>query len=151
VLCMFCTCCCSSFFVCLPDWHNWIISKWLNMGVCRSCCLQCFDSWLGDRKGNQPVKTMGDGGGGHWLGQMEWRPTGWSLCLPLLISPCTIKSRSSLLALAHSGASGKRAVKRLWYLQVLFMCTMVYDWYTVLGKLLFKNNLLQLQVTCWQN
>jgi len=36
------------------------------------------------------------------------------VCLPLLISPCTIKSRSSLLATAHPGGPGKRAVKRLW-------------------------------------
>jgi len=28
--------------------------------------------------------------------------------------PCTIKSRSSLLGLAHAGGPGKRAVKRLW-------------------------------------
>jgi len=35
------------------------------------------------------------------------------VCLPLLISPCTIKSRSSLLAPAHLGGPGKRAVKRL--------------------------------------
>jgi len=45
---------------------------------------------------------------------MEWRPAGWSVCLPLLISPCTIKSRSSLLAPAHPGGPGKRAIKRLW-------------------------------------
>jgi len=25
------------------------------------------------------------GGSGHWLVQMEWRPAGWSVCLPLLI------------------------------------------------------------------
>ena len=41
----------------------------------------------------------GDGGGGHWLVRMEWRPAGWSVCLPLLI----FQSRSSLLALAHPG------------------------------------------------
>ena len=35
-------------------------------------------------------------------------------CLPLLILPYTIKSRSSLLALAHPGGPGKRAVKWLW-------------------------------------
>jgi len=35
---------------------------------------------------------MGDGRGGHWLVRMEWRPAGWSVCLPLLIFPCTIKS-----------------------------------------------------------
>ena len=60
------------------------------------------------------IIIMGDGGGGHWLVRMEWRPAGWSVCLPLLISPCTIKSGSSLLALAHPGGPGKRAVKRLW-------------------------------------
>jgi len=32
--------------------------------------------------------------GGHWLVRMEWRPAGWSVCLPLLVFPCTIKSRS---------------------------------------------------------
>jgi len=58
---------------------------------------------------------MGDGGGGHWLVWMEWRPPGWSVCLPLLIFPCIIQSRSSLLAPAHPGGPGKRAVKRLWY------------------------------------
>ena len=59
-------------------------------------------------------EDLGNGGGGHWLVQMEWRPAGSSVCLPLLISPCTIKSRSSLLAPAHPGGPGKRAVKWLW-------------------------------------
>jgi len=45
---------------------------------------------------------------------MEWHPSGRSVCLPLLIFPCTIKSRSSLLAPAQTGRAGKRAVKRLW-------------------------------------
>jgi len=58
---------------------------------------------------------MGDGESEDWLVQMEWRPAGWSVCLPLLIFPCTIKSRSSLLALAHPGGPGKRAVKRSWW------------------------------------
>ena len=70
--------------------------------------------WLGDRKGIRPVKNMGDGGDEHWLVRMEWRPAGWSMCLPLSIFPCTIKSRSSLLAPALPGSPGKRAVKRLW-------------------------------------
>jgi len=35
------------------------------------------------------------------------------VCLPLLIFLCTIKSRSSLLALAHPGGLGKRAVERM--------------------------------------
>jgi len=63
---------------------------------------------------NDNVLMWGDDGGGHWLVQMEWRPAGWSVCLPLLISPCTIKSWSSLLAPAHPVGPGKRAVKRLW-------------------------------------
>jgi len=50
------------------------------------CC------WVCGRKGVRPVKNMVDGGGGHWLVQMEWRPAGWSVCLSLLIFPCTIKS-----------------------------------------------------------
>jgi len=45
---------------------------------------------------------------------MERRPSGWSVYLPLLIEPCTIKSRSLLLTPAHPGGPRKRAVKRLW-------------------------------------
>jgi len=45
---------------------------------------------------------------------MEWHPARWLMCLPLLIFPCIIKSRSSLLAPAHPGGPGKRAVKWLW-------------------------------------
>ena len=56
---------------------------------------------------------QGDGGDRHWLVRMEWRSAGWSVCLPPLIFPCTIKSRSSLLARAHPGGPGKGAVKRL--------------------------------------
>jgi len=59
--------------------------------------------------------SVGDGGGGRWLVWMERHPAGWSVCLPLLISPCTMKSRSSLLAPTHPGGPGKRAVKRLWW------------------------------------
>jgi len=45
--------------------------------------------------------------GGWWrwalVSLAEWHPARWSGCLPLLISPCTIKSRSSLLAPSHLG------------------------------------------------
>jgi len=54
---------------------------------------------------------MGDGGGGHCLVRMEWHPAGWSVCLRLLIFPCTIKSRSSLLAPTHPGGPGKKGRK----------------------------------------
>jgi len=43
---------------------------------------------------------------------MEWHPDGWSVCLPLLIFPCTIKSRSSFLAPAH--LSGPGCGVRVW-------------------------------------
>jgi len=56
---------------------------------------------------------MGDGGGRHWLVRMECRTAGWSVCLLLLIFPCSIKSKSSLLAPAYLGSPGKRAVKWL--------------------------------------
>ena len=55
-----------------------------------------------------------DGGGGHWLVRMEWHPAGLSVCMPLLVFPCTIKSRSSLLGLARAGGPGKRVIKWLW-------------------------------------
>jgi len=62
---------------------------------------------VGRQEGHPACKKWGDGRGGHWLVRMEWRPAGWSVCLPLLIFPCTIKSRSSLLAPAHQVVSEK--------------------------------------------
>jgi len=78
---------------------------------------------VGRQKGHPACKKWGDGGGGHWLVRMEWRPPGLLMCLPLLIFPkfpCTTKSRSCLLAPAHTGGPGKSAVKRLrWRFGVL--------------------------------
>ena len=63
---------------------------------------------VGRQEGHPACKKYGGaGGGGHWLVQMEWHPAGWSVGLPLLIFPCTIKSRSSLLAPAHPDGPGK--------------------------------------------
>jgi len=61
---------------------------------------------------------------------MEWRPAWWSVCLPLLIFPCTIKSRISLLAPAHLGGPRKWAVKRLWCVWwcILAIC---YNWWFI--------------------
>jgi len=70
---------------------------------------------VGRQEGHPASKKMGDAGGGHCLVRMEWRPVGWLVCLPLLVFPYTIKSRSSLLAPAHPDGPGKRAVKRLWW------------------------------------
>ena len=87
--------------------------------------------WLSGRKGIRPVKTWGDGGGGQWLVWMEWRPAGWSVHLPLLIFPCTIKSRSSLLAPAYPGGLGRKAVKRSWCGTVNCKQTM-YAWQCIM-------------------
>ena len=70
-----------------------------------------LDGW---QEGHPARKNYGGWWGEHWLVGMEWCPAGWSVCLPVLIFPCTIKSRSSLLAPAHLGDPGKMAVKRLW-------------------------------------
>ena len=46
---------------------------------------------------------------------MEWRPPGLSLCLPIVILPCTIKSRRTfLLAPAHLACPRRRSIKWLW-------------------------------------
>ena len=82
---------------------------------------------VGQQEGHLARKTIcGDGGGGHWLVRMEWCPVGWSVSLPLLISPCTIVFRSSFLALAHPGGRGKRAIKRLWCGGVNFLLAVTY-------------------------
>ena len=54
---------------------------------------------------------MGDGGGVHWLVRMEWHPAGWSVCLPLLIFPCTIKARSFSSGTGSPGWSRKKGRK----------------------------------------
>ena len=62
---------------------------------------------------------------------MEWCPVRWSVCLPLLISPCAIMSGGSLLAPAHPGGPGKRAVKRLCGVVpgiVMILCVLIYAW-----------------------
>ena len=90
--------------------------------------------WLGSRKGIRPVKNKGDGGGGHWLVWMEWRPAGWLMCLPLLIFPCTINSRSSLLAPAHPGSPGKMAVKLVCVCVCVILC-LCYTFYRAMDML----------------
>ena len=90
---------------------------WLVTLTCS--CVYIFDAFsaltllVGGQEGHPACKKWGDGGGGHWLVRLEWHPAGWSVCLPLLIFPCTIKYKSSLLALAHPGGPRKRAVKRM--------------------------------------
>jgi len=88
-----------------------------------------FSDWMllvGWQEGHPACKKIWvDGRGGHSLVRMAWRPARWSVCLPLLISRCTIKSRSSLLAPAHPGGPGKRAVKRACVSVCLCVCVCV--------------------------
>jgi len=51
-----------------------------------------FTLLVGRQEGHLACKRMGDSGGGHWLVRMEWCPARWSVCLPLLIFPCTTSS-----------------------------------------------------------
>jgi len=103
-----------------PFWHPrhclWLVpALWLH-------AFSALTRLVGRQEGHPACKKW-DGGGGHWLVWMEWRPARWSVCLPLLIFPCTIKSRSSLLALAHQGGPGKRAIKRM------CVCVCVCVWF----------------------
>jgi len=78
--------------------------------------IQARINWDGCGRKGIRRKNGGLMEGDRWLVQMEWRPPGWSVCLPLVILPSTIKSRRSfLLALALPGGPGKKAVKRLWW------------------------------------
>jgi len=77
-------------------------------------------SWT--NRNHRVVGGWRDGGGGHCLVWMELHQAGRSICLPVLIFPCTIKSRSSVLALAHPGGPGKGAVKWLWCFVVILCC-----------------------------
>jgi len=46
---------------------------------------------------------------------MEWHPPGLSVCLLIVILPSAIKSRRSfLLASAHPGGAGEKAIKWSW-------------------------------------
>jgi len=57
----------------------------------------------------------GDGGGGHWLVRLEWCPARWSVCLPLLIFPCTIKSLQKFSSgTSWPGWSWKKGRRWLW-------------------------------------
>jgi len=71
-------------------------------------------------------------GTGHWLVWMEWHPAGWSVCLPLLIFPCTIKSRSFSSGTSSPGWSRKKGrktvlVERLWYLLSIIFWIFVFS------------------------
>jgi len=62
-------------------------------------------------------------GGGHWVVWMEWHPAEWSVCLSLLIFPCTIKSRSSLLASTHPRVVPEKGRKTV--VAVVVVCNMI--------------------------
>jgi len=98
------------------------------IGLTRAVAFSALTLWVGRQEGHPACKIIwGDGGGGHWLVRMEWwRTAGWSMCLLLLIFPCTMKSRSSLLAPAHPGGPGKMAVKLVVVvIKVRLKCTTV--------------------------
>ena len=99
---------------------------------------------VGRQEGHPACKKYG--GGRRWalVSPDEVAP------LPLLIFPCTIKSRSSLLAPAHPGGPRKRAIKWLWCGGII---RMVFGWMFLLvpahpgspGQRAVKRSLL----LCW--
>ena len=112
LVCCYC-CVIFTFLVCRPSFvgiHKCTVTE---LQRCAVLLTQISIDWLIDWLID--LKRLGDGGGEHWLVWMEWHPARWLVCLPLLIFPYTIKSRSSLLAPAHSGGPEKRAVKWLWW------------------------------------
>ena len=77
-----------------------------------------FTLLVGRQGGHPACKKLGDGGGGHWLVRMEWHPARWLACLPLLIFPGTIKSRSFSSGTGSPGWSYKKGRKT-----VVCVCT----------------------------
>ena len=83
---------------------------------------------------------MGHGGGGHWLVRMEWRPAGWSVCLPLLIFPCTITSKFSS-GTGSPGWSRKKGRKTVvvWCLQCTWLPVTLADGWNYRPRALFNS------------
>ena len=84
------------------------VTDWKSNLLLIFCALTLLFGW---HEGYPACKKWGDGGGGHWLVRREWHQAGSSVCLPLLIFPWTIKSRSSLLAPVDPGGSRKKGRK----------------------------------------
>ena len=57
------------------------------------------------------IKKMGVRGGGHWLVRMEWRPAGWSVCLPLFNLPLHHKVQKPSSGTGSPGWSWKKGCK----------------------------------------
>ena len=98
--------------------HRFFIYGLFVTGVCTLSSV-LWHCWLGGRKGILPVKK-GDGGGGHCLVHMEWRPSGWS-CVSASVNLCfhhTVQKFSS--GTGSSGWSRKKGHKMVvvwwwWY------------------------------------
>ena len=94
-------------------------------------CLKCFTLLVGRQEEHPACKKWGDGGVGHWLVQMEWCPGGWSVCLPLLVFPCTIKSRSSILVPDYPDGPGKRVVVVVYQKFIHFCHKLQPEWHDI--------------------
>ena len=65
------------------------------------------------QEGHPACEKMGDGGGGHWLVRMEWRPAGWSLCLPVNL-PLHHKSPEVLFWHRLTQKKGRKTAVVVW-------------------------------------
>jgi len=80
---------------------------------------------VGRQEGHLACKKWGDGGGGHWLVWMEWRPVGWSV------------SASVNLLLHHkvqkfSSGTGSRVWSRKQGRKMVVWCG--YSWVSLCGS-----------------
>jgi len=55
----------------------------LGLGLVFVFAFSALTLLVGRQEGHPACKKFGDGGGGHCLVRMEWRPSGWSVCLPV--------------------------------------------------------------------
>jgi len=98
-------------------------------------CFQCFDT-VGQHVGHLACKKWGmGGGGGHWLVRMEWRPSGWSVCLPLVNLPLHHKVQKFSSGISSPGWSRKKGHETVvdlwwwwwvWYKDVKKNCSLIF-------------------------
>ena len=78
---------------------------------------------VGRQEGHPACKKYGeDGGGWHWLVQIEWHSAGWSVCLPvnLLLHHKVRKFSSGTGSPGWSRKKGRKTVVVRWWYKIWF-------------------------------
>ena len=74
---------------------------------------------VGWQEGHPACKKWGDGGGGHWLVWMEWRPAGWSVSASVNL-PLHHKVQKFSSGTGSPGWSQKKGCKMVVVVVILF-------------------------------